>query len=154
MKLDKKSIIVIVSLIIISLVVSFNFEKFTGNYTYGQLSSKHSEVIPSNIYVSNDLNIQKKANPKFNTGDKIFINIDVGSEGCERIVEVYKKETGTKIKELKLNQNCAGNKCRARKTTWTELKIPGGWKSGEYCATIHDLNINANSKHEACFKVN
>jgi len=152
MNLDKKTIVVTLSFLLVLVVVGFNFEKFTGQYAFNKPFREAQDMVLSKVYVSNDPSIVKMDNPRVLAGKKVYFTIEVGTDGSKRKLSIYRAAGGPRVANIELDQNCGGNKCRPGRITWGDYRIPNDWE-GEYCGRVFDYGIMEYVKPGACFTV-
>ena len=151
MSLDKRTIVMVLSILLIAVLVGLNFEKFTGQYAFKK-AFRQGEPVLSQVYASTDPSIVKMDNPTIGPGKKIYFTVEVGSDGCRRKLAIYREAGGARQAQMELDQNCGGNKCRPDRITWADYRIPNDWE-GEYCGRIYDYAIKQYVKPGACFTV-
>lgn len=152
MALDKRMTIMALSILLIAVLVGLNFEKFTGEYAFKKAFREDQESVLSKVYVSTDPSVVKMDNPTVQTGKKVYFTVEVGSDGCERKMAIYRATGGPRVAQIELDQNCGGNKCRPDRITWADYRIPNDW-SGEYCGRVYDYATKAYIEPGACFTV-
>ncbi|MBU4502671.1 MAG: hypothetical protein KKA79_08795 [Nanoarchaeota archaeon] len=152
MNFDKKTTLMALSILLVAVLVGLNFEKFTGQLILKNEGRSAYEAIPSQVYASNDPSIVKMNNPIVENGKKVYFTVEVGSEGTQRKLSIYREAGGARVGQIELDQNCGGNKCRPDRVTWADYRIPESWE-GEYCGRVWDYNIKQFTMPGGCFTV-
>ncbi|MBU4502774.1 MAG: hypothetical protein KKA79_09335 [Nanoarchaeota archaeon] len=152
MAFDKRTTLMILSVLMIVAIVGLNFEQFTGQLIAKKEAREAYEVVPSKVYASNDPSIVKMDNPIVRNGKKVYFTIEVGSEGAKRRLAIYRAEGGPRVAQVELDENCGGNKCRPDRVTWADYRAPQSWE-GKYCGRAWDYTIKQYTIPGGCFTV-
>lgn len=135
----------IISLVVIlvALVIAFNFEKFTGQATTKMTSTK--------LYLSTDPEIADQGEVTLNKGDILYITVDPGTKGSYGIVTIYDVNSvrERRIQTVEL-QNCATKQCKPGVIGTATQNIYYNWE-GRYCARVKDLGTK--KEVQSCFTV-
>ncbi len=130
-------------LVLIALVIAFNFEKFTGQ------AVKKTSV--TKLYVSADPNIADQGEIAVTKGDEIYFTVDSGSKGSAGLVVIYDMNGARekRIQSLEVS-NCGTSLCKAGTIGTVRSNVYYSWK-GKYCARIRDIATNKDV--QSCFTV-
>ncbi len=150
MALDKRMIVMALSILLIAVLVGLNFEKFTGQYAFKKAFREDQESVLAKVYVSTDPSVVKMDNPEVIGGKKVYFTVEVGSDGTKRTLSIFRAAGGPRVAQIELDQNCGGNKCRPDRITWADYRVPNDW-SGEYCGRVFDYAINDYVLPGGCF---
>ncbi|MFH1210840.1 MAG: hypothetical protein V1645_02895 [archaeon] len=143
MKDNKKTWVIASVFFIVTMVVAFNFERFTGQAI--------TSSIPPKIYLSASPTVTNQENCTITAGNRLFVTVETGDKGIKRNGLIYDgKRTSRKLANLMFDPNCGGNVCRPKKVTWIRYAIPNGWK-GPYCVRV--VESSTNKITEKCFEV-
>ncbi len=130
-------------LVLIALVIAFNFEKFTGQ------AIKKTSV--TKLYVSADPNIADQGEITVDRGDEIYFTVDAGSKGSNGLVIVYDMNGARerRIQSLEI-VNCGSNLCKAGTIGTVRSNVYYNWE-GKYCARVRDVATKKDV--QSCFRV-
>lgn len=136
MKLDNKTVIIGVVLLVVVGIVTFNLEKFTGKATA-------TKYIPPKVFLSANPQITNQENSIVKAGSKVYVTVETGSKGIRRNGYIYDNNGVNPLRraDVEFDQNCGGSVCRPNKVTWADYRTSTSWK-GEYCVKVAELNTN------------
>ena len=144
MKTDNKFWMIATVFILVSFVVAFNFERFTGQAT----AVKTPPKVAPKIYLSSNAYLSEQE-PVIKAGNRLYVTVETGDLGIKKSGAIY-DASRKKIANLAFTQNCGGNMCRPKRTTAIRYQVPSGWK-GKYCARITEVSTEKIT--EKCFTV-
>lgn len=129
--------------ILVALVIAFNFEKFTGQATKRTSTTK--------IYLSSNPEIADEGAVSLDKGDYLYITVDAGSKGSYGIVTLYDTNSARerRIQTVEL-KNCATKQCKPGVLGTARVNVYYNWE-GRYCARVKDLG--SNKEVQSCFTV-
>lgn len=129
--------------ILVALVIAFNFEKLTGQAT--------KRVIVTKIYLSSDSDIADQGEVSLNKGAPLYLTVDAGSKGSSGTVTVYDMNA-VKAKRIQTTEltNCGRTQCKPGVVGIARINMYYNWE-GRYCATVKDLATN--KEVQSCFTV-
>lgn len=138
---NQKTLIISLILVLVALVIAFNFEKFTGQVT---------KAATTKVYLSADPDIADQGQITVNKGDTIYFTVNPGSKGSSGLVTVYDANAAhiRRIQTVELD-NC-GDYCKAGVIGTGKVNVYYNWE-GKYCAGVKDTATGKEVQN--CFNV-
>lgn len=135
--------IVSLVLVLVALVVAFNFEKLTGQAT------KKVESV-TKVYLSTDPDIADQGALVVNKGDTVYLTVDAGARGSSGTVVLYNMNAAKERRVKTMDLVGCGSSCKVGTLGTAKVGMYYNWE-GRYCVRVKDSGTGKDVQN--CFTV-